>query len=903
MLRPLASIALLASLAACSGGGDSSSAPAGAATAGAQALIGGENGRKGALAGATACLDLDGNGACGATEPQATTGSDGRFVITLPEPAAARAAFVVEAPATARADGAPLGRATVLRAPAGVAVVSPLSTLVLAEAAAAGLTPEVAATRLQARAALALSPLADPSADAAALRLARLLHDTTAVQAAALEGQGLAALDIERELWASQAAALADLAAAARDADTALADLAAAMAQRLGPDADWVRTAARVVALAEPPLPAVPVATGQLSVFRYTDANNWFIRSFETSAADAVADAAGFIRYADVYAQSASPAASMPDGVVTRWSGHPTAARASDLHWNGSAWVSCGGVTARFRTTVRDSLGRNTSDYCDGREPSRSIRRVEPIAGQDIARVLVDKIRSFPGGTAGVSYASWGPSDLSRLSGINFPAGAYLFFQTVITTDSLATYSPESGNRVLTFAPGVAAGGDVRTSPSIDCNNPALTATSAQTVVTTLDEMLARFGGKPCIFARGGVTPDFSLDPNEWWGQSTLNMGDLANFNTRPAGTGAHYTTTATLRVSFSGSNRARFHRCYRRTSDNGPRNCTVLGIGSYRIDTVGDARVLSFSTMPAIAQRLGYDRVFIERAGAVYFGFRNPVGNSSQQVRINLIAANAIFEALGMPSVRPVTQPGTATGARAALLATVRGNWGSATDTTATVFRFGDNGRFFMADAKPPSAFLRDVSGGELGWFDIDPVSMKPSVQLEVDSNQTAGLSNDRDSDEPLVITDTALGPAGAALPRLPDGLAASPSSLVGLWALGSATDLAAPHLALFDNGRALLVLHRAQADCLGVGQCPPGAEFSQFTVDLARSELRFFGLLYDTNGCQGWFDNCPASVAAGSSTSTRTLSITLAADGRSFSFVDDDDVLRTFFRIPTRP
>jgi hypothetical protein len=294
-------------------------------------------------------------------------------------------------------------------------------------------------------------------------------------------------------------------------------------------------------------------------------------------------------------------------------------------------------------------------------------------------------------------------------------------------------------------------------------------------------------------------------------------------------------------------------------------------------------------------------------------------VGVVQPVVRMNLTAANALINALpGMPIVRPITRPGTATGARAAALVTLQGAWGGADLTEATIFRFGANGRFLMAEAKPYLAATQEQSGGELGWFDFDPTAGRISTLLEVDSNLTSGTSHPRDSDPPISITDTAIGSDGFTIPRLPDELGATPTSLVGLWAVNSPTDLSVAHLAFFANGRAMFLTQQADADCLGgtaPGECPPGVEFASYTwnpatgtvvLTLIEGETILSGgqrlLHYDTNGCNGLFDTCPTAVAGGRETRTTTIVFTVAADGRTITFTGGDDLLYTLYRIPTR-
>ena len=75
---------------------------------------------------------------------------------------------------------------------------------------------------------------------------------------------------------------------------------------------------------------------------------------------------------------------------------------------------------------------------------------------------------------------------------------------------------------------------------------------------------------------------------------------------------------------------------------------------GTYSVQTLGDARVMSFDNLPALAKRLTFDRVLVERGGAVYYGYR-PVPNSTRSsVRLNLPAANALSSTLGIAPIAP---------------------------------------------------------------------------------------------------------------------------------------------------------------------------------------------------------------------------------------------------------
>ena len=75
---------------------------------------------------------------------------------------------------------------------------------------------------------------------------------------------------------------------------------------------------------------------------------------------------------------------------------------------------------------------------------------------------------------------------------------------------------------------------------------------------------------------------------------------------------------------------------------------------GTYSVQTLGDARVMSFDNLPALAKRLTFDRVLVERGGAVYYGYRPVPGSTRSSVRLNLPAANALFSTLGIAPIAP---------------------------------------------------------------------------------------------------------------------------------------------------------------------------------------------------------------------------------------------------------
>lgn len=931
--RPLLP-ALLATalLAACGGGGGGSPVEPAAAppVAPQQVRIEGRI-ADGPLAGAVACYDLNDNGRCDADEPRsAPSAADGSYAIQVASAAAGRHAVVAEVPADAvDADtGRAVGSAFTLVAPATgsagaqAVFVSPLTTLVAAQMQAAGTGRSEAAAQVQQRAALQLSPLEDfttASGDAArqAARTARLALLTTLAQrqqlagvvgSAALDGQPVTEADLQREQQAALLAALPQLAGTlidpALDAASGVAlqaqlQLAArALAAQIGPDAAVLRAGGLMQRQAVAAEPVAATAGATLRYLRYTSATNFGYRMLEAAADDNVPDAQGLLRYYDWYVTgSANPVT----GRLLVNGGPASAGSNVGTHWNGSAWVQRS-AHQRFTTTARDALGRNVYNYGDGLEQGTGTRRVEDISGLALADVVQRRIRRFPGGTGGVAFVNWGPSDMGAYGTAVFPPGAQLIYQTTTVTATAPIFNQVDNNRVTVYSAEIAAGGDARANPGLACNQGRAALDATLTPVSTLEQMIARNRAAPCIYNQAVNGNDRSLDPNTWWGNSTLNLGDVAGANSLPEGTGAYYNTTASLRVSFEASgNRVSFWRCYRRASDASPRNCSSLGQGTWSIQTLGDARVLGFSVAPALAQKLGYARIFVERGGAVYYGNRNPVGTQFLDLRLNLDAAAAVLHQLGLPWHRPVSQPGTATGARAATLATLQGAWGEANPNTAIAWRFGPNGRFFLAEIRALDQQRQEDSGAELGWIDIDPATGRWSTLVEVDTNLSAGTSHPRPDDSADTVTvtaDTISGGTGAdafSFSRLDSD--ASALGIVGMWALGSANDLSVPHIVFFRNGRVMTVVHTVDTQCAVANGCAPGVEYASWTWNLQTGALRLFDKLYDTNGCDGAFDSC----AGGANNAEFVRTLVIAADGRSAALIGPEET-QTLYRIAPR-
>lgn len=635
----------------------------------------------GPLAGALVCYDTNDNKVCDAGEPSsAPTDADGRYRLEVDPALAGLHRVVAMVPATAvdKDTGAPVGQAFTLVAPAsGVAgnqsvFVSPLTTLVQAQIDATGQPLQDAVAFVQGQAGLALSPMDDFTAAATpaarqAATVARLTLLTINEQSNRLSGvvgtrdlsgAGITPADVERTTIGAVLGALPAVAAAA-NAPALTAPAAAPQreenlarsAQALVQDHTALEAADAQAMIGLTKLPAgadsaleiqTPGPGAALTAFRYSDPNQWTLRAFLSTAADNTLDAAGLRRYRELRVQRQA-------GQTTTWGYGNVPERAGDLHWTGSAWAGCP-VGTLHTSTPFDATGRSSYSYCGAYEQGTRVRSVRDVAGLSL-RSVVETIRGFPGGSAGIAFADWGPSDLGLLGSLTLPAGSELIYQTNVSLKTAVTYDPRSSNRVGAYPSAVAIGGDARGGASPVCANPAASASSQYTPVTSLEALVELNPGQPCRFNPGSSTGE----RNDWWGNGSVSIGTLADAATPPAGTGTYYTRNALLRVGFvPGTNTVNVFSCLQRSSDGSARNCEPIGSGSYRIVSLGTDRAMHFDGLPAQALRLTSTRVFVERGGEVFFGFQLPVGRAVPSVRLNLTAANALLGQLGLPLLAP---------------------------------------------------------------------------------------------------------------------------------------------------------------------------------------------------------------------------------------------------------
>ena len=634
----------------------------------------------GPIQNATVCLDKNANGICDADEPKGRTDSAGKTTLKVDTADVGKFAVL----AVVGTDAVDMDRPTTpittpftMTAPADKpAVISPLTTLVQTLVQNAGLNSTAAAAQLKEQTGLNVSLFEDFTASKTAANetagtLARVLVVTaqqktdaikSTVGTTAIDGTTITASDIDKLVQARLIEVLSNILAVLSNptvaaATTPAAKEAAIQTQTtalLAEPSNATSTAsvatlvgvANVAAAPQTAVVSTPASFLTLRALTFTDASNWFVRTFTGTAQQNTIDSAGNFRY--VHRRSTSVA-----GQVANWGVGSNPARQADLHFNGTAWVNCP-LNNESTSTVRDAQGNSTFNFCNGRETGTSNRADFDVSGRTMASVY-QQVRDAGYTDLTIANAA------TALGTTAFGTGAKLQYSTITPLTSANSYYPGTGSIVKQYSAALSAGGVASSqAANTGCNAPEQFASPTREPAT-LETVMATATGNPCVYTGGTfvyasttfTNPDAR---NEWWGNSsTIEVGKVG---TAPVGTGpapGFYTANRILKVAFkgTGTNPVTYYSCKQRFNNGSNRNCDVIGTGSYTITTQGDARSLTYNNMPVAFSSLSYQQVLVERGGKVFFGYKNNL-TVSTSARLNTVAAAALFTQLGLPAVNP---------------------------------------------------------------------------------------------------------------------------------------------------------------------------------------------------------------------------------------------------------
>lgn len=193
---------------------------------------------------------------------------------------------------------------------------------------------------------------------------------------------------------------------------------------------------------------------------------------------------------------------------------------------------------------------------------------------------VVAEIRAYPLASTQGLYSRWGPEP-TLLGAAAFPPNSKLLHQVGTQLSNSDGYNTAATNTVKNCAADVTAGGtpvfDANGLASLACGNvTGANSASLLQEVLTLEQLVASFPGKPCVFtANAGTGPR-----NEWWSDSGLNIGTVAG----PAPATSLYQSNRVIRAAFGAGNTVTYVNCALRIPEGSSRNCDPAGIGNYSI-------------------------------------------------------------------------------------------------------------------------------------------------------------------------------------------------------------------------------------------------------------------------------------------------------------------------------
>jgi len=623
---------------------------------------------------AKVCLDTNKDGVCGTGEPTGSTDASGTVTLKVSSTDVGKYPVVADVGTYADAFDADTGKVLTpytMRTPADKpALVTPLTTLVQ-NLVASGSTTSDAEVLIKSQTGINVSLFEDfskgTSADAkAAANIARMVVLATQEQSTAVKsavgttdatGVTITQQDLDKavqkkvmEMLTPLVASLSDpVVQKALDAAQAKIDTssgAAKTAAQAEKDAliktptsnvvasngltmDSVGTAVAVNKDASsPPTVETPTAGFNIRGLSFANVQNYFLRYTSSTAAQNTPDSKGQTRYVDNRYRSVS-------GVVAAWNTSSAPAGQAELHWNGSGWVACQ-LNFENVSSARDTKGDSTYNYCDNQETGRGNRASLSVAGKKMVDVLADAVKAGYTNLGTVTAAV-----KTALGDATFPEKSSVYYQSSTSLTTAVNFFPGSDNWV-----------------AVEASTPCA-ANYVEKYAATLQEVVAKYtGADKCTLAKKTITnPNGTFnsgDRNEYWGSTTIYLGDIgtapANYNDLTAP--SFYTTNTRLRASFGTSNVATYYSCQQRY-DGYTRNCDVIGTGKYSISTLGDAKTLVFSGLPAIASALDWTTVYVERGGRVYYGYQDRLGVFNN-ASLNTVASTALLTKLGLPVPNP---------------------------------------------------------------------------------------------------------------------------------------------------------------------------------------------------------------------------------------------------------
>jgi hypothetical protein len=205
---------------------------------------------------------------------------------------------------------------------------------------------------------------------------------------------------------------------------------------------------------------------------------------------------------------------------------------------------------------------------------------------------------------------------------------------------------------------------------------------------------------------------------------------------------------------------------------------------------------------------------------------------------------------------------------------------WVTQAGTDLLVARFGSQGEVLFGQFGSTGSTDGSVEYGTAAASSVDARGFALTRSMSVDTNGSNGISDGGACDRLQVAGNRLLShnaPASCVTESTVtfDKAENDPSGIVGVWALGSATELKTQTFVFWANGKYGMIDPIGDTNPSACGG--PGVEYGSYTYNASTQEFKVTGVTVDSNGCAGLSDlggsglaSFTLTVAAGGATAT---------------------------------
>jgi len=293
-----------------------------------------------------------------------------------------------------------------------------------------------------------------------------------------------------------------------------------------------------------------------------------------------------------------------------------------------------------YSSNVVDSVTGLTSYYDE---------RVGRSAGAPVAANVLYDTALYESATGWQTFSGATVNTQTEGSPYTTTWGGYAYNGTRVDTDvsgqtlsSVVLQTQDLSVNTVSTTPGVNAAGLSGTLPA-----GAKLRTVTVTSTTTPVQYRVADGTVSGVSTLAGLIAAYPTPASP----TAVNTASMARLHST-AGCGMTLCPAEALRVSFGATGVANFYLCDYDTSNFTTTNCTAAGSGNYALGTAidGVTPIMTFSGLPASTSVQAFTRVFVQRNGVIYYGWKDKLSTATT-TRLNKAAFEALAVALGIPA------------------------------------------------------------------------------------------------------------------------------------------------------------------------------------------------------------------------------------------------------------